>query len=87
MNLTDAARMILAETAALPNLTRVSRCVCDESSAGRTVRHTTLRWMLREAGLEGVFNLIDNKYGGNVVRDMIRLIEREIDRSALAAYR
>lgn len=84
MNLADAARMILAETAALPRLTRVSRYVYDESSMGRTVPHTTLRWMLREAGLEGVFSVLDKKHGGSVVRDMILLLSREIDRSALA---
>lgn len=87
MNLTGAAHMISAETAALPDLTRVSRYVYDESSIGRTVPHTTLRWILREAGLQGVFKVLDKKYGGNVVRDMILLLSREIDRSALAGYR
>lgn len=82
MNLTDAARMILAETAALPNLTRVARYVYDESSVGHTVPHTTLRWMLRESGLAGVFSVLDNKHGGTVARDVILLLSREIDRSA-----
>jgi hypothetical protein len=85
MNLTDAAHMILAETAALPNLTRVSRYIYDESSTGRVVPHTTLRWMLREAGLQGVFNIIDRKYGGSVVRDMILLFSREVHQSAPAS--
>ena len=85
MNLTDVARMILAETAAFPDRTRVSRYVYDESAMGRPVPRTALRWMLREAGLEGVFKVLDKKHGGTVVRDMMLLLSREIDRSALAS--
>jgi hypothetical protein len=49
------------------------------------VPRTTLRWMLRKAGLGGVFNVIDRKYGGCVVRDMILMLSDEIHRSALAS--
>lgn len=83
MNLADVARMILAESAALPDLTRVSHYVYDESSMGGTIPHATLRWMLREAGLQGVFKALDHRHGGTLARDMILFLGNEIDRSAL----
>ena len=85
MNLADVARMILAESAGLPDLTRVSRFVYDEASTGRALPHATLRWMLREAGLQGVFRTLDRKHGGTVVRDMILFLGHEVDRGVLLA--
>lgn len=87
MNLSDTTRMILAESVVLPDLMRVTRYVYDELSAGRQVPHTALRWMLREAGLNGVFNVLTQKYGADTVRDMILVLEREIDRQALVGSR
>jgi hypothetical protein len=43
--------------------------------------------MHREAGLDGVFNVLTQKYGAGTVRDMILVLEREIDRQALAGSR
>jgi hypothetical protein len=43
--------------------------------------------MLREAGLNGVFNVLTQKYGTDAVRDMILVLEREIDRQALVSSR
>ncbi len=85
MNLSDTTRMILAESVVLPELMKVSSYAYDELSAGREVPHTTLRWMLREAGLSGVFNVLAQKYGLDTVKDMILGLSREIDRQALAA--
>ena len=87
MNLSDTTRMILAESVVRPDLMRVTRYVCDELSAGRQVHHTALRWVLREAGLDGVFNVLAQKYGADTVRDMILVLEREIDRQALVSSR
>jgi predicted lipid carrier protein YhbT len=87
MNLSYATRMILAESVALPDPMRVTRHVHDELSAGRQVPHTALRWILREAGLGGVFNVLTQKYGAGPVRDMILVLEREIDRQALVGSR
>ena len=82
MNLIEATRLVMAESAARPDLMRVTRHAYDELSAGREVPHTTLRWMLREAGLSGVFNALDQRHGAEVVKDMILVLEHEIDRHA-----
>jgi hypothetical protein len=87
MNLSETTRMIMAESVVRPDLMRVTRYVYDELSAGRQVPHTALRRMLREAGLDGVFNVLTQKYGAGTVRDMILVLEREIDRQALAGSR
>lgn len=87
MNLSDTTRVILAESVVLPDLMKVTRYVYDELSAGRQVPHTTLRWMLREAGLNGIFNVLAQKYGLDTVRDMILVLGREIDRQALVGSR
>lgn len=75
---TDATHMILAESAALPNLTRVARHVHAELSRGRRVSPTTVRWMIREAGLAGVFNVLKEKHGTDVVKNMILVLEPEV---------
>lgn len=85
MNLTDATRMIVAESVALPDLMRVARYAHDELAAGRRVSHATLRWMLREAGLMGVFDTIKQRHGTDVVKDMVLLLDREINRHVLTA--
>lgn len=82
MNLTDATRMILAESAALPDLMRVTRHAYGELSTGRQVPRSTLRWVLREAGLAGVFDVLKHKHGVNVVKDMILVLDREAGRPA-----
>lgn len=85
MNLSDTTRMIMTESVARPELMKVTRYAYDELSAGRQVPHTTVRWMLREAGLDGVFNVLAQKYGLDTVKDMILVLEREIDRQALVS--
>lgn len=85
MNLSDTTRMIMTESVARAELMKVTRYAYDELSAGRQVPHTTLRWMLREAGLDGVFNVLAQKYGLDTVKDMVLVLEREIDRQALVS--
>ena len=85
MNLSDTTRMIMTESVARPDLMKVTRYAYDELSAGRQVPHTTLRWMLREAGLDGVFKVLAQKYGLDTVKDMILVLGREIDRQALVS--
>jgi hypothetical protein len=79
--------MIMAESVVLPDLMRVTRHVYDELAAGHQVPRTALRRMLREAGLNGVFNGLTQKFGADTVRDMILVLEREIDRQALVGSR
>jgi hypothetical protein len=74
----------LAESGSLPDLTRVAHYVYDELAAGRQVPNPTLRWMLREAGLGGVFDVLGKKHGTGTVRDMILFFEREIDQRVAA---
>ena len=85
MNLSDTSRMILAESVVLPDLMKVTTYAYDELSSGRQVPPTTLKWMLREAGLAGVFNVLAQKYGLDTVKDMILGLSREIDRQTLDA--
>ena len=66
---------------------RGTRYVYDEASSGRQVPHTTLRWMLREAGLNGVFGALKQKHGHNTVKGMIIALQWEIDRHALVGNR
>lgn len=84
MDLSDTARMIMAESVVFPDLMKVTRYAYDELSAGRQVPSTALRWMVREAGLNGVFKVLARKYGHDAVREMILGLSREIDRQALA---
>lgn len=83
MNLSDTTRMIMAESVALPDLMKATRYAYDELSAGRQVSGTTLRWMTREAGLNGVFKVLGQKYGQDAVKDMLLGLEHEIGRQAL----
>ncbi|GAA4388738.1 hypothetical protein GCM10023088_62520 [Actinomadura verrucosospora] len=82
MNLTDATRMILAESAAFPELMRVTRDAYDELAAGRRVHHGTLSWMVREASRKDLYGVLIQKHGADVFDDMITVLCREIDRQA-----
>lgn len=82
MNLTDAIRMILVESAAFPELMRVTRDAHDELAAGRPVHHTALSWMVREASRKGLYGVLMQKHGTGAFDDMITVICREIDRQA-----
>ncbi|MBC6457192.1 hypothetical protein [Actinomadura sp. HBU206391] len=82
MNLNDATRMILAESAAFPKLLRVTRDAYDELAAGRQVHHTTLNWMVREASRKDLYGVLIQKHGTGTFNDMITVLCREIDRQA-----
>lgn len=82
MNLTDATRMIMAESAASPELMRVTRAAYDELAAGRQVQHTVLSWMIREASRKDLYGVLIRKHGSGAFEDMITVLCREIDRQA-----
>jgi hypothetical protein len=82
MNLTDATRMILAESAAFPELMRVTRNAHDELAAGLQVHYTALSWMVREASRKGLYGVLMQKYGIGTFEAMIIVLCREIDRQA-----
>ncbi|MEW2357491.1 hypothetical protein [Spirillospora sp. NPDC029432] len=82
MDLTGAVRMILAESAAFPELMRVARDAHDALAAGRRVSHETLSWMLREASRKGLYAVLVEKHGRGAFDDMVVVLCREIDRQA-----
>ncbi|MFI6522100.1 hypothetical protein ACIBF1_41590 [Spirillospora sp. NPDC050679] len=82
MNLRDAVRMVLAESAAFPELLRVARHAYQELDAGRPVDHASLSWLLREAARKGVYSALVHKHGMPAFNEMVMVISREIDRQA-----
>ncbi|MQY05263.1 hypothetical protein [Actinomadura macrotermitis] len=82
MELTDAARMIMAESAPFPELARVSQGAYDELAADRPVHHSALTWMIREACRKDLYGALIRKHGGDAFEDMVTVICREIDRQA-----
>jgi hypothetical protein len=74
--------MIMAESAAFPELMRVARDAHDALAAGRQVHHTALSWMLREASRKGLYEVLVRKYGTGAFEDMVVVLCREIDRQA-----
>jgi hypothetical protein len=82
MNLTDATRMIMAESAPAPELMRVTRGTYDELSAGHQVHYATLSWMIREASRKNLYGVLIHKYGKDAFEDMVTVLCREIDRQA-----
>ncbi|RMI45450.1 hypothetical protein EBO15_09550 [Actinomadura harenae] len=71
--------MICAEASALPDLMRTTSHVYKELSAGRQVPRATLRWVIREAGLQGVFKPIRRTHGADAVKDIILAFEYELN--------
>jgi hypothetical protein len=82
MDLMQATRMILTESAPHPDLLRMARSAYDELAAGREVHHTVLSALLWEASGKAVFRLIRRKYGESAFNDMVVVLGREIDRQA-----
>ncbi|WP_067476559.1 hypothetical protein [Actinomadura hibisca] len=87
MNLRDAVRMVLAESAAFPELLRVTRHAYEELDAGRPVPHTSLSWLLREAARKGVYSALVRKHGTPAFNEMVTVLGKEIDRQAPAPIR
>jgi hypothetical protein len=82
MDLKNATRMILAESAAHPDLLRLAQSAHDEFYAGRTVSYTVLRELLYEASGKAVLPVLKQKYGDSAFNDMVIVLGREIDRQA-----
>lgn len=82
MDLTDAARMIMAESAGSPELMRVTRDSYDELAAGRPVHHATLSWMIREASRKDLYGALIQKHGMDAFEEMVVVLCKEIDRQA-----
>ncbi|XRQ09262.1 hypothetical protein ACN3XK_74520 [Actinomadura welshii] len=82
MDLRDATRMILSESAEHPELLRVTRQTHDDLARGRRAAHTDLSWMLREAARKNVYPSLHARYGAAAFDEMVTVLAREIDRQA-----
>ncbi|MFI0355973.1 hypothetical protein [Actinomadura sp. 9N407] len=82
MDLRDATRMVMAESASYPELLRVSRHTYDEVAAGRSADHSALSWMLNEAARKGLIPVLERKHGQAAVKSMVTTLAMEIDRQA-----
>ena len=74
--------MILSESAAHPDLLRVTRDAHDRLARGERVAHTDLNWMLREAARKNVYPALHARYGTPAFNEMVVTIGREIDDQA-----
>ncbi|MQA84047.1 MAG: hypothetical protein GEV03_05290 [Streptosporangiales bacterium] len=81
MELKEAVRMILLESAAHPKLLKVARPVYDDLEAGRQVPYQALSAVLEEASGAGVIATL-KKQNPNTFEDMVLTLGREIDRQA-----
>ncbi|WP_075024572.1 hypothetical protein [Actinomadura madurae] len=82
MELRDATRMILTESAAHPELLRVTRDAHDRLARGGGVPRADLSWMLREAARKNVYPALHARYGAAAFDRMVVTLGREIDRQA-----
>lgn len=82
MDLIDATRMIEAESAAFPDLVRVTHDAADQFAAGRQVHYSTISWMIREACRRDLYGALIRKHGQDTFEDMVTVLCREIDRQA-----
>ncbi|HSZ40088.1 MAG TPA: hypothetical protein VK817_09030 [Trebonia sp.] len=80
MDLMDATRIFLSESAAEPKVMRITQFIYDQLEFGRPVSHVQLSDMLGTASEKGLFAPIVHKYGEATWNDMIMAIGREIDR-------
>ncbi|MFB4304844.1 hypothetical protein [Actinomadura sp. GTD37] len=79
MELRDATRMILSESAAHPELLRVTRDAHDRLGRGERVAYNDLSWMLREAARKNVYPALHARYGTAAFNEMVVVMGREID--------
>jgi hypothetical protein len=80
MDLMDATRIFLSESAAEPDVLRIAQSIYDELLLGHQVSHSDLSAMLGRASERDLFRPIRQKYGDGTFNDMIMVIGREIDR-------
>ncbi|MEU8344729.1 hypothetical protein AB0C74_23765 [Spirillospora sp. NPDC048832] len=79
MDLGDATRMILSESAGHPELLRVTREAHDRLARGERVAHADLTWMLKEAARKNVYPALRSRYGVTAFNEMVVVMGREID--------
>jgi hypothetical protein len=80
MDLKDATLMILAESAANPNLAKTAQSAYESLSDGREVPYGVLSDMLGEASGKGIIRALRQKYGATAFEAMLFPLLREIDR-------
>lgn len=81
MQLSEAAKVILLESAGHPDLMRLARFVYDEAAAGRQVPYRYLSELLEEASGKGVIGEL-RAHDPERLNDIVVAIGREIDRQA-----
>jgi hypothetical protein len=82
MDLLDATRIFLSESATEPDVLRIAQSIHDELWLGHQVSHSQLSALLGRASERDLFRPIRQKYGEDTFNDMIMVIGREIDRQA-----
>jgi hypothetical protein len=78
MTLIEALRVIYDQSTALPGLKKVTRQAYDDLRADRRVPYSTLKWIVREAGLMNILDGIKEVYGANAAKEIILAFEREL---------
>ncbi|GAA2109954.1 hypothetical protein [Actinomadura alba] len=81
MELKDATRVILMESAAQPDLLRHASNVYDEFAADRQVHYSSLSWMLKRAVVTNVLAGLKERDNATFT-DVVTTLTREIDRQA-----
>lgn len=85
MDLKDASRMVLMESAPHTDLLNVAQAVYDDYSSGREVPCVALTGMLAEASRKGVLLRLKQRHGDAAVNDMVTVLAREADRQRTIA--
>ena len=85
MDLKDASRMVLMESAPHTDLMKVAQAVYDDFSVGREVPSVALTGMLAEASRKGVLLRLKQRHGDVTVNDMITVLAGEANRSRTTA--
>lgn len=80
MDLKEASRMVLTESALYADLYNVAQAVYDDYSAGREVPSVALTGMLAEASRKGVLLKLKQRHGDHAVNDMVTVLAHEADR-------
>ena len=80
MDLKEASRMVLMESAPYTDLMKVTQAVYDDFSAGREVPSVALTGMLAEASRKGVLLRLKQRHGDVTVNEMITVLAAEVDR-------
>lgn len=80
MDLMDAIRIFLAESAAQPDVLRLAQSIYDQLWLGQEVPHTELSDLLGRASEKNLLVPLRQKYGDGTFNDIVVVIAREIDR-------